>query len=76
MGEVYLAEDTTLDRKVALKVLPASMAGDPARLERFQREAKAIAALIHVSRAPGQGGRHAAWYPLVDNPLMPQANGE
>jgi len=47
MGEVYLAEDTTLKRKVALKVLPASMADDPARLERFQREAEAIAALNH-----------------------------
>ncbi len=47
MGEVYLAEDVTLDRRVALKVLTPSLASDPARLERFQREAKAVAALNH-----------------------------
>ncbi len=47
MGEVYLAEDTKLDRKVALKVLPAEFAGDPERLARFEREAKTVAALNH-----------------------------
>jgi serine/threonine protein kinase/tetratricopeptide (TPR) repeat protein/TolB-like protein len=47
MGEVYLAEDTRLERRVALKVLPADMEGDPERLERFEREAKAIASLNH-----------------------------
>src|SRR6266496_2142321 len=47
MGEVYAAEDTRLNRIVALKVLPLMTAADPERLGRFQREAKAIAALNH-----------------------------
>ena len=41
MGEVYLAQDTKLDRKVALKILPADVASDRDRMERFVREAKA-----------------------------------
>jgi Tol biopolymer transport system component len=47
MGEVYRARDTRLDRDVALKVLPAAFARDPDRLARFDREAKAVAALSH-----------------------------
>jgi serine/threonine protein kinase len=47
MGDVYLAEDTRLKRSVAIKILPASVASDPARLERFEREAQAVAALNH-----------------------------
>jgi serine/threonine protein kinase/Flp pilus assembly protein TadD len=47
MGAVYAAEDTTLGRKVALKVLPADMADDPDRLRRFEREAKTVASLNH-----------------------------
>jgi serine/threonine protein kinase/TolB-like protein len=47
MGEVYLAEDTELDRKVAIKVLPAELSEEEDRLERFRREAKAVAALNH-----------------------------
>ncbi len=47
MGEVYKATDTRLDRTVAIKVLPAELAGDRSRRERLAREAKAIAALSH-----------------------------
>jgi len=47
MGEVYRARDTELDRAVALKVLPEDVAAEPARLKRFEREAKATAALSH-----------------------------
>ena len=47
MGEVYRAKDTRLDRDVAIKVLPVSVATDTDRLARFEREAKAIAALSH-----------------------------
>jgi TolB-like protein/Flp pilus assembly protein TadD len=47
MGEVFRATDTTLGREVALKVLPAEMAANPERLERFKREAKVLAALDH-----------------------------
>ena len=47
MGVVYLAEDSRLRRKVALKMLPPALAGDPNRLARFEREIMSIAALNH-----------------------------
>ena len=52
-GEVYRATDTKLDRDVAIKVLPASLAGDLERIARFQREAKTLAALNHPNIAQG-----------------------
>src|SRR5262245_36113920 len=47
MGEVYLAEDSRLGRKVALKLLPARFTEDAERVRRFEREARAVSALNH-----------------------------
>jgi eukaryotic-like serine/threonine-protein kinase len=47
MGEVYRARDPRLGREVAVKVLPEDVARDPERLSRFEREARAVAALSH-----------------------------
>jgi len=51
MGVVYLARDPRLDRPVAIKVLPDAFAADPARLARFEREARTLAALNHQNVA-------------------------
>jgi len=51
MGEVYRARDTNLNREVAIKVLPASLAQNAARMARFQREAELLAALNHPNIA-------------------------
>ena len=55
MGEVYRARDPKLDRDVAIKVLPEDFATDPERLVRFEREAKALAALNHPNIATVHG---------------------
>jgi eukaryotic-like serine/threonine-protein kinase len=52
MGEVYKATDTRLDRTVAIKVLPEHVAADPALKQRFEREAKTLAALSHPHICP------------------------
>lgn len=49
MGEVFRAQDVRLDRQVAVKVLSEKFSEDPDRLARFEREAKAVAALAHPS---------------------------
>jgi len=71
MGEVYLAEDTKLDRKIALKVLPEDVATEPDRLSRFEREAKSVAALnhpniVHVHSVEEDQGVHFFTMELVE----------
>src|SRR5918994_5937497 len=51
MGEVYLAQDTKLNRKVALKILPFELAANQDRMRRFVQEAQAAAALNHPNIA-------------------------
>src|ERR1700674_1721773 len=71
MGEVYRASDTKLGRDVALKVMPADMARDPDRLARFQREARAVAALnnphiVTIYSVEEAGGIHFLTMELVE----------
>ncbi len=75
MGEVYRATDTKLDRDVAIKVLPESLAGDPERIARFQREAKTLASLNHPNIAQIHGleeseGIKALVMELVEGPTL------
>jgi serine/threonine-protein kinase len=75
MGEVYRARDTKLGRDVALKVLPDSLAHDPERLARFEREAHLLAALNHPSIAHIHGfedstGTPALVMELVEGPTL------
>jgi serine/threonine protein kinase/Tol biopolymer transport system component len=75
MGEVYRARDLRLGREVAIKVLPASVAHDPERLGRFEREASMLAALNHRHIAAIYGieeadGIRALILELVDGTLL------
>jgi TolB-like protein len=71
MGEVYQATDTRLGREVALKLLPAAMSKDVQWLERFEREARTVAALNHpnivtIHSVEEDGGRHFLTMELVE----------
>ncbi len=59
MGTVYRAQDTTLDREVAIKVLPEQFTQDPQRLARFEREAKLLASLNHPNIAAIHSFEHS-----------------
>ena len=81
MGEVYRAKDSKLDREVALKVLPEKLAQDAAALARFEREAKAVAALSHPNiLAIHDFGRHDgvafAVMELLDGQTLRERLGE
>ncbi len=71
MGEVYLARDTKLDREVALKVLPEAFAHDRERLRRFDREARAVAALNHPCVAAIYGIEEVGGVPFLVLELVP-----
>ena len=75
MGEVYRARDTTLDRDVALKVLPDAFTADPDRLARFEREAKVLASLNHpnigaIYGLEKSGDTRALVLELVEGPTL------
>jgi serine/threonine-protein kinase len=71
MGVVWRATDTTLDREVAIKVLPEAFAGDPQRLGRFQREAKLLASLSHARIASLYGLHQAEGVRFLSMELVP-----
>src|SRR5215472_12160447 len=80
MGEVYRARDTRLDRVVAIKVLPESVAGDAERLRRFEQEAKTVAALNHpnilsVHDIGAQNGTHYIVTELLEGQTLREKLG-
>jgi serine/threonine protein kinase len=81
MGEVYRATDTKLKREVAVKVLPTSLASDPDRLARFQREAEVLASLNHSNIAAIYGledadGSKALVMERVEGPTLAAIFGD
>src|SRR5262245_25523789 len=75
MGEVYKARDTRLDRTIALKVLPAELSSDAERRARFEREARAVAALDHphicgIYDVGAVDGVHYLVMPLVEGETL------
>jgi eukaryotic-like serine/threonine-protein kinase len=75
MGEVYLAEDLELQRRVALKVLPRGLSANPDRLARFKREARAAAAINHpgvvtLHGVEEAGGTYFLTMELVEGPTL------
>jgi serine/threonine-protein kinase len=75
MGEVYRARDASLDREVAIKVLPSIFTSDPQRIERFEREARLLASLNHPNIATIHGiertrGIHALVLELVEGETL------
>src|SRR5437870_2511245 len=75
MGEVYRARDTKLGRSVAIKILPDTLAADPERIARFEREAKMLAALNHPHIAAlygmeESGSRHFLVMELVEGETL------
>lgn len=71
MGEVWRARDTTLDRDVAIKVLPPAFTSDPERLARFEREAKVLASLNHPHVAAIHGLHEAGGQRFLSMELVP-----
>ena len=71
MGEVYRAEDTNLEREVAIKVLPEQFTSDPQRLARFEREAKLLAQLNHPNIAAIYGFEKAEGVHFLALELVP-----